>query len=676
MVELNFWVLISSIYCSQHMLELLHKVDHQREHGPTSHLSSSDHNTFSEIPEAETSEGSVGHIQRNQSSASQGFGLQLAPPSQRLPVADHSLTSQNTSQTVHGSTHVPPEIKEKGNTRLTSTASVPPLPSSCESSQGTAFTPGFSYVRNLENQHMTAVSGQVTAVNIPFDRLSSRSQQTDNSFERGQASHLVPESVPDMSGSSPQKNLSAYAERSQLNTAGQTHSRDSAQQILESNATSVAQPSISSGMSQQGAFSKVFPNAWTSVPSQQGLLGAQPSKHASNLFKSQLQSNNNLVTSLPGPSKFSGQNSLEGRNCLSGLGAISANSQSFAGKEQSFKESHGQQTSSDNSDSVQKTQYVSQGKESAMNPFPEASLSNPAATQREIEAFGRSLRPNNSLHQNYSLLHQMQAMKSTDVNASDRSVKRLKASEYGVDPQQIGQMGGQQSSYGGSNIVRDSSANPTAVPPIDTKMLNFSSKPGDLQDSNASSQDMFAIDSNSSHNFPSSSNAPPGKGENSQVSPQMAPSWFDQYGTFKTGQMLPVYDMQRTTTLNSMEQPFIVGKPADDLHAQNLMEQDNSIADGSRIGNVPQGSAPTSAASEHFTSHLMPPDVTNQSLVMRPKKRKSATSELQPWHDEVTKVSRRLWTIRWFARIALLLNYFLIDINLLPFLCLFQTSVG
>lgn len=623
------------------MLELLHKVDHQREHGPTSHLSSSDHNTFSEIPEAETSDGSVGHIQRNQSSSSQGFGLQLAPPSQRLPIADHSLSSQSTSQTVHGSTHVTPEIKEKGQTRL-------PLPSSCEPSRGTAYTPGFPYVRNLENQHVPAVSGQVTAVNIPFDRLSSRSQQIDNSFERGQASHLVPESVPNMSGSALQKNLSASAETSQLNSAGQTHSRDSAQQILESNVTSVTQPSVSSGVSQQGAFSKVFPNAWTSVPTQQGLLGAQPSKHASNLFKSQLQSNNNLVTSVPGPSKFSGQDSLEGRNCLPGFGVISANSQSFVGKEQSVKESHGLQISSDNSDSTQKTQYVSQGKESVMNHFPEASLSNPAATQREIEAFGRSLRPNNSLHQNYSLLHQMQAMKSTDVDAADRSVKRLKASEYGVDPQQIGPMGGQQSSYGSSTIVRDSSANPNAVPSIDTKMLNFSSKPGDLRDSNASSQDMFAIGPNSSHNFPSSSNAPPGKGETSQISPQMAPSWFDQYGTFKTGQILPVYDTQRTTSLNSMEQPYIVGKPADDLHShsRNSMEQDNAIADGSRIGNVPQGSAPTSAASEHITSHLIPPDVTNQSLVMRPKKRKSATSELQPWHDEVTKVSRRLQNIR------------------------------
>ncbi|XP_015883312.3 uncharacterized protein LOC107419093 [Ziziphus jujuba] len=655
---------------SQHMLELLHKVDHQRERGPSSHLSSSDRNTFSEIPEAETSDGSIGQIQRNQSSASQGFGLQLAPPSQRMPIADHGLSSQSTSQAVHCSTRVIPEIKEKGLAQLSSTASVLPLPSSCEPSQGlsnnisgnfgqignkasqfniqrsfsTAFTPGFPYARNLENQHVPAASGQVIAINMPFDRLSSHSQHMDDSCERGQTSHSVPVSVPDMSGSTLQNNFAASAETSRLSSTEQTHSRDPARQILESSLTPVTQPPITSGMSEQGALSKVSSNAWTSVTPQQPLLGAQPSKHASNLFKSQLQHDNNLVTPFPGPSKLTEQDNLEGRNCLPGHG-ISANSESFAGKEQPVKEIHGQQILSDNNDSAQKTQYVSQGKESFTNNLSEAS-SNPVATQREIEAFGRSLRPNNSLHHNYSLLHQMQAMKSTEIDASDRSVKRLKGSDYGVDPQQVGQIGGQQSPYGCSSSVRDSSANHTAVPSVDPNMLSFSSKPGDLRDSNASSQDMFAFGRNSSNNFPSSSNVPPVKGENSQISPQMAPSWFDQYGAFKSVQILPVYDMQRTATPNSMEQPFIVGKQADDLHARNSIEKDNATVDGSKFGNVPQGSIPTSAVSEHFTSPLMPPDITDQSLVvMRSKKRKSATSELLPWHDEVVKVSRRLQTI-------------------------------
>lgn len=668
------------------MLELLHKVDHPRERGPSSHLSSSDRNTFSEIPEAETSDGSIGQIQRNQSSASQGFGLQLAPPSQRMTIADHGLSSQSTSQTVYGSTRVTPEIKEKGLSQLTSTASVLPLPSSSEPSQGvsknisgnlgqignktsqfniqgsfsTAFTSGFPYARNLENQHMPAASGQVAAVNIPFDRLSSHSQHMDDSCERGQASHSVPISVPDMSGSTLQNNLASSAETSQLNSTDQTHSRDPARKLLESSLTPVTQPSVTSGMSQQGASSKVFSNAWTSVSPQQPLLGAQSPKHTSNLFKSHLQHNNNLVTPFPGPSKVTELDTLEGRNCLSGHGVISANSQSFAGKEQPVKESHGQQVLPDNIDSAQKTQYVSQGKDSFMNNLSEASLSNPVATQREIEAFGRSLRPNNSLHHNYSLLHQMQAMKSTEIDASDRSVKRLKGLDYGVDSQQIGQIGGQQSSYACSSSVRDSSANHTAVPSVDSNMLSFSSKPGDSRDSNASSQDMFAFGQNSSiNNIPSSSNATPVKGENSQISPQMAPSWFDQYGTFKNAQMLPVYDMQRTATLNSMEQPFIVGKLADDLHAQNSMEQDNATADGSKFGNVLQGSAPTSAASEHFRSHLVPPDIANQSLVvMRSKKRKSATSDLLPWHDEVAKISCRLQTIRLFKHITFYLTTF------------------
>ena len=72
---------------------------------------------------------------------------------------------------------------------------------------------------------------------------------------------------------------------------------------------------------------------------------------------------------------------------------------------------------------------ASQGKESLVKNLSDASPSNSSSTQRDIEAFGRSLRPNNLLHPNYSLLQQIQAMKSTEIDPSDRSLKRLKRAD-------------------------------------------------------------------------------------------------------------------------------------------------------------------------------------------------------------------------------------------------------
>lgn len=655
---------------SQHMLELLHKVDHPREHGSATRLSSSERNMSSEMPEAETSEGSVGHVQRNQPSTSQNFGLQLAPPSQRLSSSDHAVSSQSYSHTGFGSAHVMHEVGEKGPMQLASRASTVPVPSSYEPSQGhgnnisttsgqvgnkasfsniqgsyaTTFASGFPYGRNVENQNMHAASGRIMAnqsVNLPFSRLSSGSKKLDGSSEIAQASPSVPSPMPDVSASTPQSKLASSIEAFQLSGTDQIPKQSPAQQILESDVGPPTQPSV-----QQGTFSKVLPNAWTSVPRQQLSLTAQPSKMVSSSLKSQLRPNSSSVTTFPASPKLNEQDSMEGRNGLPAIGVISANSQSFAEKEQQDKESSGQQVSPDKVDTAQKTLTASLGKESVVNHFSETSVASHAATQRDIEAFGRSLRPDNSLHQNYSLLHQVQAMKSTETDSTDRSTKRLKGPDFGMDPQQVGPGGGQQSSYGYNSTVRDLAANHTSIPSGDSKMLSFSSKLGDNRDSNSSSQDMFQFNQNSYNNFPSGGNAPSIRGEPPQISPQMAPSWFDQYGTFKNGQMVPVYDMQRSTAMKSAEQPFVGGKLADDLHARGSLEQINASSDGSKIGSVLQVSTPTLAASEHLTSsHLMPRANDQSLLVVRPKKRKSATSELLPWHKELMKVSHRLQTI-------------------------------
>ncbi|XP_042947392.1 uncharacterized protein LOC122280518 isoform X1 [Carya illinoinensis] len=640
---------------SQNMLELLHKVDQSNEHGGTRrHSSSSDCYLSSEMPETETSDGPYCHLQRNQSSATQGFGLQLAPPSQRLPIPDRALSSQSSSQTFLGSSHEASRTEDKGNMWLASTASVQSLTSSCESPQGefrnnvsgssgqtenklsqykvqekfsTAFMSG-SFSRNHpQGQHTTVASGQQMpnqSVNMSFNRFTSQSKQIDESSERAQAGQSALESAPDVSMST-QNNLACSAEKSQLNSCDQTRSRDPAQQISSLKGMPVSLPSVTAGISRPDSVKTIFPNFWSSDSSQQHLLGAQPPKASSNLFKSHLRSDNQ-----------------KGGNGLSGFCASSLNSEGLL--ERSVKESPRQQLSADNIDLVKRTSSVLQGNEPVVNNPSDSFHSYAAATQRDIEAFGRSLRPNNVTHQDYSLLHQVQAMRSAEMDRSNHSMTRFKGPDSGRDVQHIASKGGQQPPYGYNDTVRDASCDHSSGPSGDSKMLSFSAKPGESRDTNASSQDILAFDLDGSHNLSSSNSVAAVRSENFQISPQMAPSWFDQHGTFKNGQMLPTYDLQKTATTKGLEQPFIVGSSSDSVLACNLMDQVSATTDASYLSNVWQSRSTLAEIEKLSSPHLLLPDVTDQSLVVRSKKRKSAPSGLMPWHKEL-EVSQMLLNI-------------------------------
>ncbi|KAJ9677564.1 hypothetical protein PVL29_022511 [Vitis rotundifolia] len=665
---------------SQNMLELLHKVDQSRDRGTAAQFSSSERNPLSEMPEPETSDGSVGHLQRNQSSASQGFGLQLAPPSQRLPVPNRSLVSQSSSQTVNLlNSHTSPEIGDKSRAWLASTASVQSLPPAREASQGelrnnrsvtqgqtgkeapqpniggsfsTAFTPGFPYSRSpLQNQHMTVASGQVTSdqsVNASFDRFAACSRKVDDSHDRIPTSQSATAPLSDLAANAPYNNITSMSDMSHLSSSNQLHVRGSTQQTPE--AVPVSRPSFSSGTSHQDGFSKV-PNVWTNVSTQQCLPGVEAHKAPSNVFKSHFKSTSNSETTSSTSQKLDDQDAHKGGSGPSEFGVYSLKDQAFGFvEEQPVKDSPWKQVSSENIDPVQKPMHGSQGKESVGNHLSAASPSNPAATQRDIEAFGRSLKPNNSLNQNFSLLHQMHAMKGTEIDPGNRGLKRFKGLDCSLDSQGTPKAG-QQLAYGYNTVARDASVNHTSVPSEDPKILSFSSEQMDNRNRNASSQvlpgsipsqDMLVFGRNDSQNYSSGNNSVSSRAEHSQISPQMAPSWFDQYGTFKNGQMFPMYDAHKTATMRTVEQPFIVGKSSDSLHTRNSMDQVNGAFDTSQVANVQHSSTPISMASDHLSAPLsLPPNVTDQSLVVaRPNKRKSATCELLPWHKEVTQFRR------------------------------------
>ncbi|XP_059640437.1 uncharacterized protein LOC132282703 [Cornus florida] len=643
---------------SQNMLELLHKVDQSRECGTPMHFSSSVHNPSSEIPKVDNSDGSVGHLQKNHSSASHGFGLQLAPPSQQLPVPDHTLSSQSLAQTITSasSSNTTTEIKDKARTTLAPAAQTQSLSPFYGTSQGefknskldisgqtgnessqynmqrtssSALNSGLPHSRS---QHVTSTSGQVTtnrSMNTPFDRLASHSKEADDSSIQTLTGQSAPVSLPSTVGHIPHGVL--------------------APQISAGEAVRVSQPSITSGISQQGASLKRIPNLWTSVPVQQRLLGAQPRKAPLNFFHSN-QSNINVDSTSCAPQNLEVEDSRKGGSGPSAFVASSASSQDFvSGEEQSERESTSQRASSGNIFRAEKT-CASQENETTVKHLTDASPLNPASTQRDLETFGHSLKPNNFLRQNYSLLHQMRAMKSSENDPSNRELKRFKATHSGQGVQQEAPSTGLSNDY----ITRDGDAlvHRNAVPSGDSKMLSFLGSVNNCERNSSSqfgsvpSQDILGFSRDDPQICPASNNTPSVRPEHSQISPQMAPSWFDQFGTFKKGQMLPIYDAQKTAAGKSLGQPFTLGKPSDSVHAHNSTVQVNADADAdaSQVGNT---SIPIAAANEHFFSlHSLPPDVIDQRLVIvRPKKRKSATCELLSWRKEVTQDSQSLWSI-------------------------------
>ncbi|XP_057488605.1 uncharacterized protein LOC130774547 isoform X1 [Actinidia eriantha] len=641
---------------SQNILELLHKVDQPKA--------------------CANYDGSVGRLLQNNSSASQGFNLQLAPPSQWQPVQNRALASQGSAQLLNSfnSSLTSPEIRDKGHTWLASTAQVQSLPSSHETSQGefkinnigvpgqigneasqysmqgnfsSALTSDFPNSRSqLQNQQMIVSSRKLTtnqSLNISTDWQASHLQQTDYSTSRDATGQSTPASLPD------HDRPVSSADTSQPTVNNHFRERVSGAPIAVGQPIPSSQHFIASGPSQHGAFPKMLPNAWTNAPGQQQSLAAQPHKFHPSIFSSS-QLNDNVVSTSPTKQDQVDQHGEKRGNDPSDLDMNSIHSQGFVcGEGPPAKECLRQMVSSENIDLAKNTR-ASQVKESVVKNLSEASPLNPGTTQRDIEAFGRSLKPSSLLHQNYSLLHQMQAMKSTEIDPSNRGLKRSKRTDSGMDCQMAPKT--EQSSEH-NVMVGDSLIHSSAVLSGDCKMLSFSG-PMDNRETNSSSQlgnathqDVLAFGRNESENYSHGNNNTSFRVEHSQISPQMAPSWFNQFGTFKNGQMLSMYDAQKCATVKTVEQLHTIGKSSDSLCAHSSLEQVNAAADSNQVLNMWKRSTPTSVAIEHFSSpQSLALDVAGQHLVVaRTKKRKSATSELLPWHKEVTQGSRSLLTI-------------------------------
>ncbi|XP_074317089.1 uncharacterized protein LOC141653272 isoform X2 [Silene latifolia] len=212
----------------------------------------------------------------------------------------------------------------------------------------------------------------------------------------------------------------------------------------------------------------------------------------------------------------------------------------------------------------------------------EASHVNSAASQKEADV-NHSLKPNNTANYSYSLQHQMQTMKAMGMDPNHQESKRLKGSEIGRDAPQMTS----------NSIVRDPSVSQISMSSGDAKMVGFPPQTGNsnislLPPGAIASQDGFSF----GHSDPQTCVNLPNRAQLTGISPQMAPSWFERYGTFRNGQLLPAHNVPRVPMVKNVEQQLI--KPP-----INLV------------------------------------DTCQISVSTRLKKRKTETSDLIPWNKEI-----------------------------------------
>ncbi|KAF3776676.1 hypothetical protein EJ110_NYTH44307 [Nymphaea thermarum] len=272
----------------------------------------------------------------------------------------------------------------------------------------------------------------------------------------------------------------------------------------------------------------------------------------------------------------------------------------------------------------------------------------------------------------YSLLHQMQAMKNSESDPNN-AIKRLRG-ENDADVSQVASKIGQRNVYGYSasniNLTANSSRilqhAPYSVP--DGKSLSFSvdenknwsaNTSAHSLSSNTHTQDMAGFDRNKSQNYPAScfTLTPPhpslrGAGY-SHPNSQMANSWFEQFGTYKNGQFLTTSDRFAVpqNSAKAAAQQFFFGRVSENSRSHAIVEQ-RSFSDVSQLGSVTTMPISTTvvAAKDHPSLvHMSRPDANSQvQVLMKQKKRKTASLEVLPWHKVVTHTSRSLQSIRWF----------------------------
>lgn len=626
------------------MLELLHKVDQSRDHSSLMHLNSSERNVSSQPPEAENSDASAGRLQRSQSSFSKGFGLQLGPPSQLLQIPDLSAPSLNSQSIVNAtptslsgigmgekSMHTTSSLQsrqfanEKTRTEHEdNTSAVPRHPGNDNSvnkmsgNYHSTFMPDPPHLRShLQNKEATSSSR--SAINQHFNSFGYNSA---HSMERGSTEAVLPDASRNIQKNSPPSSAQQTGphEVQEIGPAGTPSFRD---QMRGS------QHFVLPGISQQGSSSQVLHNMWTNVPTPQHPSATQYPKGPSHFQE------------LPQPNIL--ESSSRGDLDVSKVAPISSKSNAahadsplgVDGEEHKVREYSGQLGSASKVEAPL-------GSASSVKNHLEESPANSSSTQKDIEDFGRSLKPNAFSNEKFALLNQMRALKNADSDPTTRFSKRMKGPENTQDIRQAHLLAEKQN----QDSFRNSLGSNSGISPEDSRVVTFSTPSDALQrntlpDGSAVPEDVAVV--SGVHDYRSK---PPADGTAVRVEPhtvnaQMAPSWFGQYGSFKNGQLMPSQNVGHVISSRPEEPPFTPGisSSAMDTHATPV--------EACQVSGTLKSSS-TAEENKHLTSlQSLQMNVAGQhQVILKSKKRKSATSELLSWCKEISHCSQSSSIIR------------------------------
>ncbi|KAK9924941.1 hypothetical protein M0R45_033282 [Rubus argutus] len=230
---------------SQNMLELLNKVDRLKENTSVAQFDSSGFNPLSEMTDAKPPAASVDQMY-NQSSASQGYSLKLAPPSQRQSNSNSQFSSQGLLQPAR---QMDPDLGEKNQAWLATSPSSQSLPRSHESSPRARWEDKFSIggQSSISQSYMHGSSIAEITSSPTFRRNQLQTQVMFNPPASGPSTQAA---LPATTTGHPPSNLARSQDAAQptfVNPDGQQFP------ILES--VPVSHPPFMSGMPPQGGVS-------------------------------------------------------------------------------------------------------------------------------------------------------------------------------------------------------------------------------------------------------------------------------------------------------------------------------------------------------------------------------------------------------------------------------------
>ncbi|CAH2073596.1 unnamed protein product [Thlaspi arvense] len=515
-------------------LELLHKVDQSQEHSLETNVS--------RIPEATSSAEYGGQFRRSQPSASQGFSLQLAPPSQPARSPDNVHFSMNSMQPLNA-LHAAPEKGGTSQSRFAPWASNPSFP---QQSTYQGPVPGIPGESNVSS-------------GLPYSKAYHQNQ-------------LMPQGKESDGSDFDQRGHSAQTP-SLLN---QTIHNDKGHSAEGFRMLSASQPLVAFSSPQPSSSAGMMSNSRAGISAPQHRFWNQPSKPQTDISRLHPFPTNHVDGSF---SRQENKHQLSSQN---------GGDMSLSGRD--MVNMHG----------LQSKDIGAKQTSDAASIFSKMAQSN-------HQTFGRSL-PSNNLPKDKSP-HDEHMAGSGEGVAPKMTVKRVEDSA--IHLQKVTSKGEQQSPSRSDGLVRDGLNHKEPA----NQMLHFGQT--------------------DSQSFANKNHSASAGTDHQQISPQMAPSWYSQYGTFKNGLVQPVNDTGRFTPLKTGEQSSNVGSSVDGTHPVQSSKQFNV--------QQKSGSAP---GAETPSSESLPHGATDKILkVDKPKKRKTATSELRSWNKEVMQGSQRLKTL-------------------------------